>query len=175
MRKATRALPADGYRLLLDIDQAIQGIRYPVDSSDLFHSQVQHALTAAGLNVTREVLMSRQRRIDLVVVRRNTVVAIELEWDRVPEDTVAKFRDLPRSVLRVAVLRQWPYRPPVVPHTDRVVCVTSDLRCIPWLVDGSAILEEAATRGPTRELQRHVMADRAAEAAAARRLILGRR
>lgn len=171
-----RGLTRAQLALLDAIEQAVRSIRHPVESAELFHLQCQYALHQAGLNATMEVLMSRLRRIDIVVVRGGQVAALELERDSVPEPTMAKFRDLPNEVLRVAVLRLWPYRAPVLKNVDRVIGLTSSLACVRWLCEGTAILEEVAGQPLTvRPFSAQVMATRAAEAADARRLVLGAR
>lgn len=173
-----RPISRDARAVLEELDQCIQGIRWPVDEAGMFHLQVQRVLLDGGYNVTMETLMSEGRRIDLVVVHRGHVLALELERDSVPERTIGKFRDLPAEVLKVVVLRQWPYRPPPVKFADRVVCLTSSLRMVGWLVDGRAILEEAALSTevqPVRPFHRQVLTERAYEAGEARRLILGKR
>lgn len=160
------------------LEQCIHGIRWPVDEAGMFHLQCHRALLDGGYNVTMEVLMSGSRRVDLVVAHRGLVAAMEMERDAVPERTISKFRDLPPSVLRVAVLRQWPYRAPEVKNADRVVCLTSSLRMVRWLVNGDAILEEEALaegQQPVRPFHGQVAVDRAHEAGQARRLILGER
>ena len=173
-----RPLSREARAVLGGIEQCIKTIRYPVDEAGMFHLQVQRVLFDGGYNVTMETLMSEGRRVDLVVVHKGHVIALELERDAIPERTVAKFRDLPAEVLKVAVLRQWPYRPPPVNFADRVVCLTSSLRMVQWLVDGTAILEEAtmdSTHQPSRPFHTQVVLERAHEAAEARRLILGKR
>ncbi len=128
-------------RLLDDVELAIRSIRYPVDESAMFQNQVQHALSTAGMYVTREVGMSGLRRVDLVVVDVRGNCALELDRDIPRQATLGKFADMPAEVLRVLVLRRR-VKTPVVPSCDRVITVRSSLRMVPWLHDGRAILEE---------------------------------
>ena len=142
---AGRACPRNtpSRRSLLDeVERTIRSIKYPVLEPGFFHAQCHHVLMVTGMNVSREVLMTDHRRIDLVVVDRRGIVAIELEQDDTTERTTGKFRDLPGEVMRMLVLRNRVVPLVKAPYCDRVVNMRSDMRPVEWTVDGRAILEE---------------------------------
>lgn len=147
----TRPRPNPAQRRLLDsVEAAIRGIRWPVDSAEMFQHECHLALEDAGLYCVRETPMEGNRRVDLVVVDSRGPVAIELDRDVPRRETLGKFADMPPEVLRVLVLRRRKVYAPMVPHCDRVVCVNSSLRMVRMLVDGvSGVPDEGAdgTRG----------------------------
>lgn len=138
----SRPRPNPSQAALLDnIERSVRGIRYPLDFADAFCHQVALALTDAGMYCTMEVPMPGMRRVDIVVVSPSGNVAIECDREAPRPGTLRKFAEMDRNVLRLLVLRRR-RQTPVVPNCDRVVCVSSSLRPLRWLVDGGAILEE---------------------------------
>lgn len=164
-------------RFLVSVERCLRTIRYPVDEAGFFHAQCHRALLMAGFNVIREVGMdgagSHARRVDLVVVDRTGVLAIELDHQEVPPRTLQKLEDLPEEVLRMVVLRD--REPPLlrVPFADRVVCMRSDMRAVEWLNSGTAICEEVTV--PSLVPDNRLAISRVPETVAARRLIAGPR
>ena len=131
-----RKLSKEHRRFLDDMERSVRSIVHPVDNATVFHLQVQYVLDRDGFYVVREVPLSEQRRIDLVVIRNGVTAAVELDRFNPLRRSYTKMLDVPNNVLRVVILRRR-IAPLRLSWAERCISMRATLKCVSWLSDGS--------------------------------------